>query len=111
MRTKSLEKVLKNHLSHCKVHEFSLREQRHCTCGVEKAREELDMLFIDLPNTYLEMWAKDLLGLLDGKEKIGARGGEEMEEVEKRIVQLVKSHKRLELWKIGQEIFDGVGLK
>jgi hypothetical protein len=40
----NLLKVLKNHRSYCKIHEFSLHKDRHCTCGVEKAREELSAL-------------------------------------------------------------------
>jgi hypothetical protein len=40
----NLQKVLRKHLNHCKMFEFSLQEKRHCTCGVEKAREELDFL-------------------------------------------------------------------
>lgn len=100
MKTKSLEKLLKNHLPHCKVHEFSLQEKRHCTCGIEKAREELELLFIDLPNTYLEMWAKDLLELMDGKPKPGTRGGEHLEEVERRLVDLrARAMKAIECWR------------
>jgi hypothetical protein len=37
----NLLKVTKKHLHHCKMFEFSLRVDRRCTCGVEKAREEL----------------------------------------------------------------------
>lgn len=40
----NLAKLLKNHTSHCRVHEFSSQEKRHCTCGVEKARKELEEL-------------------------------------------------------------------
>lgn len=44
MNTKYLDKVLKNHLPYCKMHEFSLQTNRHCSCGVEKARNELFIL-------------------------------------------------------------------
>lgn len=40
----NLLKVLKHHLPHCKMHEFSLQKDRHCTCGVEGARRELQQL-------------------------------------------------------------------
>lgn len=42
----NISKVLKNHLAHCKMHEFSLQEDRHCTCGVKEARLELSGLII-----------------------------------------------------------------
>lgn len=42
MNTPNLEKVLKKHFQHCKMHEYSLMQDRHCTCGVEGARAELD---------------------------------------------------------------------
>lgn len=40
-KLKGLDKVLKKHLDHCKMWEFHLREDRHCTCGVELGREQL----------------------------------------------------------------------
>ena len=42
----NLLKVLRKHIDHCKMHEFSLQENRHCTCGVEGARRELDNLVL-----------------------------------------------------------------
>lgn len=36
-----LDKYLAHHKPLCKVWEFSLRQDRHCTCGLEKARREL----------------------------------------------------------------------
>ena len=48
MRTKYLDKVLRSHLSHCKMHEFSLQKDRHCSCGVEKAREELSVIMLKI---------------------------------------------------------------
>lgn len=40
----NLLKVLKKHTDRCKMHEFSLQEKRHCSCGVEGGRRELDRI-------------------------------------------------------------------
>lgn len=42
MKLKGLDKVLKNHASHCKMHTFSLQQERRCTCGVELGRTQLE---------------------------------------------------------------------
>lgn len=44
MKTKGLDKVLKNHPQHCKLHEYSLQKHRYCSCGLERARIEKEIL-------------------------------------------------------------------
>ena len=35
-----IDRVLRNHFPYCKLHEYSLQEDRHCSCGIEGARKE-----------------------------------------------------------------------
>lgn len=66
MKTKNLDRVLKNHFPYCKMHEFSLLEDRHCSCGVEGAREELETIGKTLESVRFELenLFVDLCGLL-----------------------------------------------
>ena len=41
MAGSALKKFLRGHLAHCKMWEFSLQEERHCTCGRDRADMEL----------------------------------------------------------------------
>ena len=43
MKTPNLDKVLKNHFQHCKMHQYSLMKDRRCTCGVEGGRKEKEV--------------------------------------------------------------------
>ena len=63
----NLLKVLRKHIDHCKMHEFSLQEKRHCTCGVEEAREFVS----ELTELFYEMGDNPLFGLtIYGHERI-----------------------------------------
>lgn len=44
MNTKQLDKVLKNHARHCAMHQFSLQDDRYCSCGRDEALDELTLL-------------------------------------------------------------------
>jgi hypothetical protein len=42
MKTKNLDRVLKNHFQYCKMHQYSLLKERYCSCGIEGARQEVE---------------------------------------------------------------------
>jgi hypothetical protein len=44
MNTPNLDKRLKHHDRMCKMHDFSLREERYCSCGKDSAIVELSVL-------------------------------------------------------------------
>lgn len=52
-----LEKMLKSHLPHCKMGEYSLMEDRHCTCGLEDARDIYDNIKVFL--TRMDIWLEE----------------------------------------------------
>jgi hypothetical protein len=63
---------------------------------LESYREHLgEIIGCDLQNEALERWAAQLQKLLDGEPKHGTYGGETLEKVAQKIVELVEAKKQL----------------
>jgi hypothetical protein len=56
MKTNPVDKMLKNHLPLCKMHEWSLMEKRFCSCGRDEALRTWDgvKVFLKRLDDYLE---------------------------------------------------------